>query len=252
MLIDIHTHIQQFEDKDLSNLIINSRNAKIEVIVAAGTTIEDSKKCVNLSNEVKEVYAAVGIHPQNIKDDKTDGYLNVFKELLKCKKTIMISEIGLDIQDDSVPLKIQKKIFSEQINLAKEVKKPIAFHVRNAEKEIIDIIISEKLFELNSVAHYFNGTYNYAKKLLDNNIFISVAKPILRDKNLEEVIKKIPLNKIVIETDSYPQYFKKNRNRWTEPKDLNLIIIKLSEIFKIDKDIIVENIYNNSKKILKL
>ena len=113
-------------------------------------------------------------------------------------------------------------------------------------------IISEKLFELDSIAHYFNGTYNYAKKLLDNNIFISVAKPILRDKNLEEVIKKIPLNKIVIETDSYPQYFKKNRSRWTEPKDLNLIIIKLSEIFKIDKDIIVENIYNNSKKILKL
>ena len=109
MLIDIHTHIQQFEDKDLSNLIINSRNAKIEVIVAAGTTIEDSKKCVKLSDEVKEVYAAVGIHPQNIKDDKTDGYLNVFKELLKCKKTIMISEIGLDIQDNSVPLKIQKK-----------------------------------------------------------------------------------------------------------------------------------------------
>ena len=252
MLIDIHTHIQQFEDKDLSNLIINARNSKIEVIVAAGTTIEDSKKCVKLSNEVKEVYAAVGIHPQNIKDDKTDGYLNIFKELLKCNKTIMISEIGLDIQDNSVPLKIQKKIFLEQINLAREVNKPIAFHVRNAEKEIIDIINSERLFELNAVAHYFNGTYNYAQKLLDNNIFISVAKPILRDKNLEEVIKKIPLNKIVIETDSYPQYFKKNRMRWTEPKDLNLIIIKLSEIFKIDKDIIVENIYNNSKKILKL
>ena len=56
MLIDIHTHIQQFEDKDLSNLIINARNSKIEVIVAAGTTIEDSKKCVKLSNEFKEVY----------------------------------------------------------------------------------------------------------------------------------------------------------------------------------------------------
>ena len=214
MLIDIHTHIQQFEDKDLSNLIINARNSKIEVIVAAGTTIEDSKKCVKLSNEFKEVYAAVGIHPQNIKDYKTEGYLNVFKELLKCKKTIMISEIGLDIQDNSVPLKIhfyhaisfyQKKIFLDQINLAREVNKPIAFHVRNAEKEIIDIMMSERLFELNAVAHYFNGTYNYAKKLLDNNIFISVAKPILRDKNLEEVIKKIPLNKIVIETDSYPQ-----------------------------------------------
>ena len=68
----------------------------------------------------------------------------------------------------------------------------------------------------------------------------------------EEVVKKIPLNKIVMETDSYPQYFKKNRMRWTEPKDLNLIIIKLSEIFNIDKDIIVENIYNNSKKILRI
>ena len=63
---------------------------------------------------------------------------------------------------------------------------------------------------------------------------------------------KPPLNKNVIASDSYPQNFKKNRMRWTEPKDLNLIIIKLSEIFNIDKDIIVENIYNNSKKILRL
>ena len=252
MLIDIHTHIQHFSEQDLGILIKNSRFKNIDIIVAAGTTLSDSTQALKLANNFKEIYAAVGIHPQNILDESTDDYLNKFERLIQSKKTIMVSEIGLDFQENSVDIKLQRKFFSEQINLAKNTNLPIAFHVRNAEKEAINIIKSEKVNEIKSVAHYFSGSYEYAKKLLNNGIFISVAKPFLRNEELANTIKKLPLDRLVIETDSYPQYFKKNRTRWTEPKDLNLIIIKLSEIFKIDKDIIVENIYNNSKKILKL
>ena len=80
----------------------------------------------------------------------------------------------------------------------------------------------------------------------------SVAKPFLRDEELSEVIKKLPLDQIVIETDSYPQYFKKNRQRWTEPKDLLLIIEKLSKLKNIDPEYITEQIEKNSKNILDL
>ena len=90
----------------------------------------------------------------------------------------------------------------------------------------------ENIKDLISVAHYFLGDYEYAKRLLDNNIYISVAKPFLRDNDLAEVISKLPLDKLVIETDSYPQYFKKNRMRWTEPKDLIIIVKKPSSTFR--------------------
>ena len=87
-------------------------------------------------------------------------------------------------------------------------------------------------------------------KLLDNNCYISIAKPFLRDEILAEVISKLPLEKLVIETDSYPQYFKKNRMRWTEPKDLILIVNKLSEIFDVNKSKITDELNKNAKKIL--
>lgn len=252
MFIDIHTHVQQFIENDLDLLINNSINSKIEIIIAAGTTISDSKKTIELSKKYELIYSAVGIHPQNIFDENTNDYINILEGLLSNNKTIMISEIGLDIQPDSPDINIQKEFFSNQIGLARDFNLPIAFHVRNAEKEAIDLLETENIKDLISVAHYFLGDYEYAKRLLDNNIYISVAKPFLRDNNLAEVISKLPLDKLVIETDSYPQYFKKNRMRWTEPKDLIIIVKKLSEIFNKNEDEVREIILCNSKKILKV
>jgi TatD DNase family protein len=252
MLIDIHTHVQQFNNEDIEILINNSIKNKIKIIIAAGTTLSDSKSSVALSKKYKEIYSAVGIHPQNIFDENTDNYIEKLSKLTEDDKTIMISEIGLDFQENSPDKKIQQDFFYEQINLAKRKKLPVAFHVRNAEKDAISLLSISKINEIKSVAHYFSGDYDYAKKLLDKNVYISVAKPFLRDEILSEVIKKIPLEQIVIETDSYPQYFKKNRLRWTEPKDLVLIVEKLSNLKKIKPELLIEKIESNSKYILNL
>jgi len=252
MLIDIHTHVQQFNKEDIEILVDNSRKANVNIIIAAGTTISDSKKSIELSKKYKEIYAAVGIHPQNIFDENTKDYIETISKLTEHNKTIMISEIGLDFQETSPEKKLQKDFFYNQLEIAKSKKLPVAFHVRNAENEAINLIELAKIHELRSVAHYFLGNYEYAKKLLDQNVFISVAKPFIRDENLSSVIKKIPLDQIVIETDSYPQYFKKNRLRWTEPKDLQLIIEKLSNLKKIDSEKLSEQIESNTKYILNI
>jgi len=252
MLIDIHTHVQQFNNKDIEILINNSRKNNVKIIIAAGTTISDSQNSVNLSTKYDEIYAAVGIHPQNILDENTNKYIEKLTEMAKHKKTIMISEIGLDFQENSPEKKIQKEFFYEQIILAKKLNLPVAFHVRNAEKEAIDLLKSSKINEIRSVAHYFSGNYDYAKKLIENNIYISVAKPFLRDEILSDVIKKIPIEQLVIETDSYPQYFKKNRLRWTEPKDLVLIVEKLANLKKVKSKFIIDKIEQNSKYVLNI
>tara|TARA_B100000579_G_scaffold71292_2_gene54353 strand:- start:6335 stop:7093 length:759 start_codon:yes stop_codon:yes gene_type:complete len=252
MLIDIHTHVQQFSNEDIEILINNSIKNNIKIIIAAGITLSDSENSIELSKKYKEIYSAVGIHPQNIFDEKTDNYIEKLSKLSENKKTIMISEIGLDFQESSPDKKIQEDFFYEQIILAKSIKLPVAFHVRNAEKDAINLLKIAKINEIKSVAHYFSGDYNYAKQLLNENVYISVAKPFLRDEILSDVIKKIPLEQLVIETDSYPQYFKKNRLRWTEPKDLVLIIEKLSSLKKIKPELLIEKIESNSKNILNL
>ncbi|MBL07025.1 MAG: hypothetical protein CL773_04110 [Chloroflexi bacterium] len=252
MLIDIHTHVQQFNKEDLDLLIHNSKIANVGIIIAAGTTISDSEKSLLLSKQYEEIYTAVGIHPQNILDENTDNYLEKLSKLIKYPKVIMISEIGIDIQKESPELSLQKEFFYNQLILAKQNNLPVAFHVRNAEEEALEIIKLANIQNIKSVAHYFLGSYDYAKKLLEQNVFISIAKPFLRDEELAEVIKKLPLDQIVIETDSYPQYFKKNRQRWTEPKDLLLIIDKLSKLKKRDPKFIFEQIEKNSKNILGL
>ena len=189
---------------------------------------------------------------QNILDENTDNYLEKLSKLIKYPKVIMISEIGIDIQKESPELSLQKEFFYNQLILAKQNNLPVAFHVRNAEEEALEIIKLANIQNIKSVAHYFLGSYDYAKKLLEQNVFISIAKPFLRDEELAEVIKKLPLDQRVIETDSYPQYFKKNRQRWTEPKDLLLIIDKLSKLKKRDPKFIFEQIEKNSKNILGL
>jgi len=111
MLIDIHTHVQQFNNEDIEILINNSRKNNVKIIIAAGTTISDSQNSVNLSTKYDEIYAAVGIHPQNILDENTNKYIEKLTEMAKHKKTIMISEIGLDFQENSPEKKIQKEFF---------------------------------------------------------------------------------------------------------------------------------------------
>ena len=148
----------------------------------------------------------------------------------------MISEIGLDYQDISPNKQIQIEAFEFQINLALEKKLPIVFHTRNAMDDTYSILKNFSFTYNPGAIHYFDGTYEDAKKMIDLGYKISFAKTLIRQDHLKVVAKKISIEDIVIETDSYPQYFKKNRLRWTEPKDVKLIAQEISRIKNIEID----------------
>ena len=237
-LIDCHTHIHQHESIEHKEIINRSLSANVKIIVCAGTSIEDSIHSISLSDKFSNVYSGVGIHPTELKT-YGEKESNKIKDLSQNKKVICISEIGLDYQDDKTNKILQKEAFRDQLNIAKSVNLPVIFHVReknddfeawNCRKDIIDILRTD--LSVDGVAHYFQGNWNFAKKLLDLGIYISFAKPILRIKELEETIKKVPSDMFLVETDSYPQPFKKNRNKWTEPYQLPEIIKKISDIRK--------------------
>lgn len=259
MIIDTHAHIHQHDEHEIPEIISRALECNVSKIITAGVNITDSKLSLKIANKYENVYSGVGIHPEEIKSPISKNDINALKSLSKENKVKVISEIGLDNQKTSPDIKIQEEGFYEQIKLAKEEKLPIIFHIREEHndfeesfaKDIAINIFSElSIGDIGGAAHYFAGKWDYAKTLLDLGLLISFAKPIIYNKSLHETVSKIPSDRIIVETDSYPQHYKPDRSKWTEPKDISNIVNKISEIKQIKREFIEEKIHNNSIKLL--
>tara|TARA_B100000941_G_scaffold290784_1_gene274683 strand:- start:1096 stop:1848 length:753 start_codon:yes stop_codon:yes gene_type:complete len=234
MFIDIHTHLPQYDDNDLDEIVSRWRLGDVKYVISVGTTIDDSRKSISLSKRYNDVLAGIGMHPSDLTQNWKQELIQI-KKLSDCNLS-MISEIGLDYQDISPNKQIQIEAFEFQINLALEKKLPIVFHTRNAMDDTYSILKNFSFTYNPGAIHYFDGTYEDAKKMIDLGYKISFAKTLIRQDHLKVVAKKISIEDIVIETDSYPQYFKKNRQRWTEPKDVKLVAQEISRIKNIEID----------------
>lgn len=250
MFIDIHTHLPQYDEDELGEIIQRWESKKIDYVVSAGTTIDDSIKSINLSKKYKGILPGIGLHPSDLKLNWKDDLLELKK--LSNNNIVMISEIGLDYQESSPNKDIQIEAFEFQIQIAIEKKLPIVFHTRNAMDDTYKILKNFKFSYHPGAIHYFDGNYNHAKNLIDLGYKISFAKTLLRYDHLKEVARKISIKDIVIETDSYPQYFKKNRQRWTEPKDLVLVAKEIARIKKIELQDVAKNTMKNSLEFIKI
>ena len=244
MLFDIHTHIAQLNKEEIESMIDRWESNSVRFVVSAGTNPHDSHKSIKLSIAYKQIYAGIGLHPTEI----TDDYKNQISEICKLinEQVVTISEIGLDYLPDSPDINIQKYCFKKQIEMGHQYKLPIVFHMRKSNEDTLEILEENKSKIIGGASHYFQGSLKDAERVINLGMYVSFAKPLLRDKNLQHIAKQIPLDSIVLETDSYPQYFKKNRDRWTEPKDLFLVAEKLSIIKNLPIDEIIEKTTNNA------
>ena len=231
-LIDSHTHIDQYDADELSGILGRARAAGVGAIIAAGVTVASSARCVQLSQEHEgTVWAGVGVHPMDITGPLDAADLNRLRELASTPNVVCISEVGLDWMDGRPDRAVQEQAFRAHLRLAVELGLPVIFHNRDAGLEPLRILKEEVGGRVPTVAHYFQGPRDYARACLDQGVYISLAKPLLRLPELQEIIAtETPLDRIVLETDSYPQPFKRNRDKWTEPRDLPLIAQKVAEL----------------------
>ena len=249
MFIDIQTHLSQYTDDEIPLIVKRWRESGVELVVSSGTTIEDSIKSIELANKYPDIVAGIGLHPS----DLTDNWKN---DLLELKNMLdenisMISEIGLDYQDFSPNKKVQIRVFEEQIQIAIDNDLPIVFHTRFSMEDSYNVLENFKDNMHGGAVHYFDGNYEEAKKMINLGFKISYAKTLLRNNYLKEVAKKLSIDDIVIETDSYPQYFKKNRERWTEPKDVVLVANELASIKNLSVELVGERTKENFKSFIK-
>ncbi len=252
MLIDVHTHLDQYANSELPSILERASSVGVGPIVVAGTTIDSSKAIVDLAKHHTRILASVGIHPSEVRSPTSLLSLSELKVIASDPEVIAISEIGLDYPAPEGLQQAQIETFSSQIQLGLELNLPIVYHSRNAYPDTLEVLKAEDAAVVGGIAHYFQGSIETAYQCIDLGFLISLAKPLLYLEELQGVAKEIPLEYIVLETDSYPQPFKKNREKWTEPRLLPEIAQALAQIKNIPVQQVIDITTENALTKLKI
>ena len=251
MLTDSHCHL--FYDEifqDIDNILIRSKNLGVNRFICVGTNINDSLLSLDISEKFENIYCSAGIHPHDSQNVDKD-YIQQIELMMRSKKMIAIGEIGLDYFRNISSKKSQIKVFNELLQLADNINKPVIFHNREADQDIIDILSSYP--NVIGVSHCFSSTLSTAKKLLDLGYYISFSGNLtFKNSNLPSVAKYLPLDKLLVETDSpylSPEPF---RGKPNEPGRTRYIAEKLAEIHNISFESIAEQTTKNINKLFSI
>ncbi len=217
MLIDTHAHLEMREfNDDREDVIKRAREAGVEYIVTIGTTLESSRDAVLLAEKYDFIYAAIGIHPHEVKDILHPAY-DVLRRFAKHDKVVAYGEIGLDYFYEHSPKNDQKRKFRDMLREARELDLPVIIHDREAHEDTLQIVSEEWSPDLGGVMHCFSGDVAMAKKMIDMGFSISIAGPVTfaKAEGLREVVRQIPIEHLLVETDApylAPQPMRGKRN----------------------------------------
>ncbi len=204
MLFDTHTHLDSHKfDHDREEVIARAREAGVGLMVNIGCDRKSIPTTIALAEAYDFIYAAVGWHPVDSIDMKPED-LAWIESLTSHEKVVAIGEIGLDYHWDTSPKETQHRVFREQIRLARKVGKPIVIHNRDAHEDVVRILREERASDVGGVMHCFSGSWETAKQCLDMNFYISFGGPVTfqNARVPKEVLEKVPLDRLLIETDS--------------------------------------------------
>lgn len=259
MFIDTHAHIHQHDSSETTGIISRAVSAGVGAIITAGTTVEDSRVAVEMARNHPQVFAGVGVHPTDLQHSLTDEDLASLSQLAESPEVIVMSEIGIDHQNRSPDKEWQAESFHAQIGIAKKHSLPVVFHIReqgddydarSARDATLSILRETNAGEFGGTAHYFQGRWDFAKELLDLGFHISFAKTLVRIADLAETAENTPDDRILVETDAYPQTFKKNRDKWTEPRDIPVVANKLASLRGVSAESIQQLTSENTLRML--
>ena len=246
-MIDSHCHLDHEPLlSDLDNVIKRSKEVGIKKLLTISTSQESYARIKKIVNKDEMIYGTVGIHPHESANDKITAD-TLEKNINENPKIIGIGETGLDFFYNNSNKNEQIRSFKEHIKASIKTDAPLIIHSRNAEDETFDILSEFKGQKLKILMHCFTGSKKFAEKLLTLNSFFS-ASGIITFKNsldLQDTFKFLPLDKLLIETDSPFLAPVPNRGKKNEPSFIDFTAKKLSEIKEISKAYIIKITTNN-------
>lgn len=251
MLIDTHSHLEMREFKeDRDDVIRRARDAGVEYIVTIGTTVESSRDAVLLAERYDFIYAAVGIHPHEAKDVLHPAF-DVLRHFAKSKKVVAYGEIGLDYYYENTIRTVQQRKFRDMLREARELGLPVIVHDRDAHEDTYKILSEEWDPSIGGVMHCFSGDAEFARKMMDLGFYLSIAGPVTypRAEVLRDVVRQVPIERILIETDApylAPQAFRGQRN---EPAYIRHTAETIAEIKGLSFDDVARITSFNAKEL---
>ncbi|MBC3888013.1 YchF/TatD family DNA exonuclease [Acetobacterium paludosum] len=252
MLIDSHAHIDDEKfNEDREAVLENARVGGVEIIINPGADEASSLRAIAMSEKYPMVYATVGIHPHDAKDFDTKKTGQLLREWAKKDKVVAIGEIGLDYHYDLSPREVQQSVFIDQLSIAKEVKLPIVIHNRESMEDMVRILKDHFAPEYGGVMHSYSGSAEMAKVFLDMGFYLSISGSLTfkNARKLPEVVAMMPLDRLLIETDSPYLTPTPHRGKRNEPAYVRLVAEEIARLRGISLAEISEITAANTKKI---
>ena len=248
-LIDTHAHIY-YDDysKRIDDVIRAAENNGVEKIISIGVDLKSSEECMKLAEKYESVYATCGIHPHE-SEKAPKGYLYELEQFYKHPKVLAVGEIGLDYYYDFSDRKTQRKIYQEQLEMANSLDLPAVVHCRESDDDILSGI--QESGHKSGVIHCFASNLDFAEKILETGFYLSFTGMITFVKELEEVVREVPLGKMMVETDSPYLSPIPHRGKKNEPAYVLHVAEKIAELKKISLEEVAQCTTNTALGLFK-
>ena len=248
-MVDVHAHLTDQKFDDVEQVVLNAEENGVGKIICSAYNLLSSQQAVDLSKRFNQVYANVGIHPENVEEWSEETIKNL-ENLSKNSKIVAIGEIGLDYYWRQDTKEKQKQIFVDQINLANKLNLPIVVHSREAMGDTIEIL-KNNCPNKESLLHCYSGSVESAKILMDLGFSFSFGGVVTfsNAKTAVEVVKSLPIEKILLETDCpylTPVPFRGKRN---EPKNVVYVADMIARIKNMTIEEVAEKTTENAKRL---
>jgi TatD DNase family protein len=253
MLVDTHAHLDSGRFKlDREEVISRSLAAGVHAIVTVGADLASSRQAVALAQRYPCVYAAVGIHPHGAARVEHDDLAELAR-LSEHQAVVAIGEMGLDFFRNLSPPDIQREVFAAQLELARQVDKPVIVHDREAHNETMSIL-RDKAQGLRGVLHCFSGDWDMAMQAKELGFCISLAGPatFYNARGLQQLVRKLPLDNMLIETDCPYLAPHPYRGRRNEPAYVRLVADKIAALKETPFERVAEVTTANASRLFGL
>ena len=255
MIIDTHAHYDDERfDEDRDTLLLSMQEKGVEAIVNASASLKGCYDSLALSEKYDFVYFLAGIHPSDAMDLEVAGNFDEVKKMAMHEKCVAVGEIGLDYYWDEPDRSIQKKWFEAQLDFARDIKKPVNIHSRDAFADTFDIIKATKGYENGGIIHCFSYGVECAREFLNMGFMLGIGGVLTfkNGKKLKEVVEYAPLDQLVLETDCpylSPEPFRGKRN---DSGNLLYVAKQLADIKNISEEEVIRITRENALRVYNI
>ncbi len=253
-IFDTHAHYDdEAFDEDRDALLAELPENGIARVVNVGASLASCGRTIELMNRYDYIYGAIGVHPSETAELNDDAF-EWLRQQCRLEKCVAVGEIGLDYYWDEPDRELQKEWFRRQLNLARELAKPVIIHSRDAAKDTVDLMTEEHAEEIGGVIHCYSYTKETAEVFLKMGFYFGIGGVLTfkNAKKLKEAVAYIPLDRIVLETDC--PYLAPEPNRGKRNSSLNIpyVVKALAEIKGVEEEAVRKAAWENAHKLYRL